>query len=171
MRLKRFNYNSSDEFNGIISHLKRKCGGNVHEKGVVNIKASSNGRNQCHQLVDYGTIDVWHTKNEPNSWVSFDFKEKKVSLSSYTLKSHAYWDRGHPVQWEIEGSNDESSWVSLDSRNTWEQCGKGVVKNYSCNKGNHDFYRFIRMRQTGKNSSGEHYLVFSQIELFGKLQE
>ena len=168
---KEFNYNSSDQFNGIISHLKRECGGNVHVKGVVNIKASSNYSNQCHQLVDYGTIEDWWTKDEPNSWVSFDFKEKKVSLSSYTLKSRTDWDEKQPVQWEIEGSNDESSWVSLDSRNTQEQRGFGAVKNYSCNKGNHGFYRFIRMRQTGLNSSGAHYLVLSQIELFGKLQQ
>ena len=159
------------QFNGIISHLKRECGGNVHEKGVVNIKASSNEYNQCHQLVDYGTISCWYTNSEPNSWVSFDFKEKKVSLSSYTLKSRTDFDYYHPVEWEIEGSNDESSWVSLDSRNTREQCGKGVVKNYSCNKGNHGFYRFIRMRQTGKNSGGRHSLLLCQIELFGKLEQ
>ena len=168
---KEFNYNSSNQFNGIISHLKRACGGNVHVKGVVNIKASSNRWNECHQLVDYGTIGLWGSNDEPNSWVSFDFKEKKISLSSYTLKSRIDADCLHPVQWEIEGSNDESSWNSLDSRNTREQCGTGVVMNYSCNKGNHGFYRFIRMRQTGENSSGSgrHYLMLSQIELSGKL--
>jgi hypothetical protein len=92
-------------------------------------------------------------------------------LSSYTLKSRTDYDTYHPVQWEIEGSNDESSWVSLDSRNKQEQYGRGAVKNYSCNKENDGFYRFIRMRQTGENISYEsHRLSLSQIELFGKLQ-
>ena len=40
-------------FNGIVEHLRGECGGNPHLKGVISITASSNGRNQCPQVVDY----------------------------------------------------------------------------------------------------------------------
>jgi hypothetical protein len=104
----------------------------------------------------------------------FDFKEKKVSLSSYSLKSDGYGGL-HLLQWKLEGSNDGSSWTCLDSRNTRDLNGDYIVKNYSTN--NHDSYRYIRITQTGKNSSypglgrpPTDYFRLSQIEFFGTLR-
>jgi hypothetical protein len=62
---------------------------------------------------------IFATLNDyvPNSWICFEFKNKSVSLHHYTLKSSGQGAHFF-VQWEIEGSNDGSTWKSLDSRNT-----------------------------------------------------
>ena len=161
------NYDSSNPFNGIIAHLNQQAGGNVHQKGVVNITSSSDNHNKCYNLVDYGWNSYWFSNNSPNSWVMFDFKEKKVSLSSYSLKSDGNGYH-HLLQWKLEGSNDGSSWTCLDSRNTQDLNRNYRVKNYSTN--NHDSYRYIRITMTGKNSGSYDYFRLSQIEFFGTLR-
>ena len=75
-------------FDGIICHLGKEYGGNVHVKGVVNITASSNNRNQCHRVTDSGWNDYWETYG---GWLCFDFKEKTASLTKYSLKPGRYW--------------------------------------------------------------------------------
>ena len=131
--------------------MRKECGGNVHEKGVVNTTASSNDHNQCHQVTDYGWNNYWRTDDEPNSWICFDFKDKTVSLTKYSLKSDGAGG-GHLIQWVIEGSNDGGTWEELDSRNTQDLNGKYITKTYDCQRTRSESYRYLRLRQTGKNS-------------------
>jgi hypothetical protein len=161
-----YDYKVPVEFNGIICGLTKRCGGNVHEKGVVEITSSSEGRHKPCQLADYGWQDYWYSNDVPNSWVCFDFKKMSICLNHYTLKSadHPYF----LLQWELEGSNDKQTWTSLDRRNTRELAGKYLVKTFECEKVN--FYRFIRLRQTGPNSVGLHCLLLSNIEFFGDVK-
>ena len=134
----------------------------------MNITASSNMRGQCHQVTDHGWNNSWFTKNEPNSWICFDFKDKTVSLTKYSLKSDG-WRWNHLIQWVIEGSNDGGSWEELDSRNTQDLNGNSITKTYDCQSMRSKSYRYLRLRQTGKNSSGWDYLRLSEIEFFGVL--
>jgi hypothetical protein len=175
-RFELFVYKPGEEFNGILSHLTKSCGGNVHEKGVVNITSSGDERNMCSQVADHGWNDYWYSHDAPASWICFDFKDKSLSLRHYTLKSG-----GNPYQpfvhWEIEGSNDGSptgTWKSLDSRNAYvtkDFSGTFVVKSYSCTHVNsNEFFRFIRMRQSGKNMYGKDYLMLCNIEFFGTIK-
>ena len=155
----------------MICHLREECGGNVHEKGIVEITASSNRKNQCHQITNYGWNDWWETRDEANSWVRFDFKTRRVYLKSYSLKS----DGGscqHLLRWSIEGSNDGNEWKEIDKRDTQDLNGNYIVKNYECelNRTSEEFYRYLRLRQTGLNSYNNHYLKLSEIEFFGVLQ-
>ena len=149
-------------FWGIISHLSEKCGGNVHTKGVVNITSSSTGHGECQQVTDYEGHGWWCTKDEPNSWICFDFIENAVSLTGYSLSS----DRD--VQWVIEGSKDGSSWKELDSRKMQHATGIDTIT-YDCESGITESYRYFRLRQTGNNRYRGDCLFVSKIEFFGKL--
>ena len=158
-------------FNGIVQHLRGECGGNPHEKGVISITASSNNhRHQCHQLVDYGWNSYWGTNSAPNSWVQFDFKSRRVCLSHYSLKSDGNSSH-HLLSWVLEVSDDGSTWEAVDERNTQDLNGAYVVKTYECSKRSNRFVRFVRLRQTGKNSYNYDHLMLSEIEFFGKLRE
>jgi hypothetical protein len=164
---KLFRYHEGGEFDGILSNLSRECGGNVHEKGIINITASSTALNNCWQVADHGWDDRWISNNSPHSWICFDFKDKCVSVTHYTLKSHN-GNLNFPVQWEIEGSNDGSAWKSLDSRNTKELAASGRARTFECCNANSDeFFHLIRMRQTGVTSHNSNYLIFSTLEFFG----
>jgi hypothetical protein len=155
---------------GLIHHLTDICGGNVHERGVVEISCSSTGYNQCWQVVDYNWTNFWYGRNSANSWIQFDFKNREVSINRYALKPHkgsVNW----PVQWTLAGSRDGTAWESIDSRNTQELVQASDTKTFDCSDQSNDprFYRYIRLTQTGKNSSGDHYLLLTNVEFFGSL--
>ena len=154
--------------NGIMSQLTRELGGNPHEKGAIFITASSTRHGQCHKLVDYGWEDYWCSENQPNSLVQFDFKSRRVCLSHYSLKGST---QGYPKSWELEVSNDNATWESIDSSSG----GSGLRKNksariYKCPGAKDKFVRYVRLRHTGENSNRRYNLYLSRIEFFGKLK-
>jgi hypothetical protein len=155
-------------FNGIIASLTEECGGNIHTNGIVNISSSSDSCNHCWQVADHGWVSYWNSANEPNSWISFDFKDRLVCLSHYTLKSHPYSDNFF-LEWVIEGSNDCAAWTELDHRSTRDLLGRSLVKTYECQKASSTEFRYLRMRQTGRTSQNEHYLILTNMEFFGLL--
>jgi hypothetical protein len=157
-------------FDGIISFLTAKVGGNIHTKGIVNISSSSDEYNHCWQVADHGWNNCWHTRDEPNSWISFDFKDRRVRLSHYTLKSRSGGVNFFQT-WVIEGSNDSESWIELDRRSTHDLVGKSIVKTYPCSNTCSTEFRYLRMRQTGATSHNQHYFPLTNIELFGQLKE
>ena len=165
-----FTYNSSSPFDGIISQLQRECNGNVHQKGVVNITSSGDWRNPCYNLVDYGWREYWYSTGQENSWVCFDFKEKKVCLSGYTLKSDGRAPYAQFLNWTIHGSNDGSSWSDvLDSQDTAAVEGANfMVRHFDCPRTDRS-YRFIRIQMRGKNNCDNYYMGLSEVEFFGTL--
>ena len=79
--------------NHILKYLSEKFEGNVHTKNVVKITASSIGDNNnfpIENIVEENDDKYFWTKNEPDSWIKFDFKERKVLLDRYTLKTFNY---------------------------------------------------------------------------------
>jgi hypothetical protein len=80
------------------------------------------------------------------------------------------------LQWELEGSNDGRAWTSLDARNTQELNGALIVKIFRCSSKNRSKeFRYIRLRQTGKNGSNaarvpSNELALCNIEFFGWLR-
>jgi hypothetical protein len=164
-----YHYVAGHEFEGIINALTKECGGNVHDKGIVNITSSGDYKNRASQVADHGWNGYWSTQNTPNSWICFDFKEKNISLERYTLKSDG---GGHYlVQWEIEGSNDGTTWTRVDRRNTQELRSSYIVKGFECSSENRSkFFRYIRLRQSGINAANCNHLMLCNIEFFGILK-
>jgi hypothetical protein len=164
---------SGSPFSGIISHLTSQFGGNVHEKGVVNITSSGDlGNNRPWHVADHAAGNIWQSRNWANSWICFEFKRHSISLKNYTLKSSLDGPGDdHPREWVVEGSKDGSTWELLDSRNTEELNGDSIVKTFNCSSAkSSEFFRFVRLRQTGKNCQGDDYFVLGAVELFGTLQ-
>jgi hypothetical protein len=149
-----------------MASLNRECGRNAHTAGLVAITASSIGGNQCHHVVDYDSASVWHSKNEPNSWIQFDFKDRRISVRNYTIRTYTGY---HLVKWSFQGSDDGDTWTTLDQRDAQQWKGEHAVKSFACEPREHldAFFRFIRLIQTGPDSNNSHYLEFSLLELFG----
>ena len=64
----------------------------------------------------------------------------------------------------ITYAHDENEWRILDSHNndpTINECFKVYTFNIKLSEESKKFYRYIRIRQTGKNSGGNDYLAFS----------
>jgi hypothetical protein len=52
-----YHYTPRHEFEGIINALTKKCGGNVHEKGIVNITSSGGSYNEPFEVANHGWND------------------------------------------------------------------------------------------------------------------
>jgi hypothetical protein len=166
--LHHFTIDSSRRFDGIVSWLTRKCGGNVHKHGVVSITASSSYRHDCCQVADYNWHDYWYSRNQANSWIQFDFKHRQVSVTNYSIKSDGT-SCNHLLHWSLQGSNDGQSWTVLDQRDTQDLNDNYIVQSYECGSHQSSQFQFIRLIQTGPNSSNYNHLMLANLEFFGSI--
>jgi hypothetical protein len=103
-----------------------------------------------------------------NSWICIDFKTRWINPTHYSIRTRTDCDGYHPRSWVLEGSTDCSKWTILDTRrDTRELTGLGTVKTFSI--ADPCWVRWIRIRQTGPNSTGNHYLNLKSLEFFGSM--
>jgi hypothetical protein len=71
--------------------------------------------------------------------------------------------------WALEGSNDDIAWEGLDEHTNSNELGKTKEsKVFPCQASS--FFRYLRIRCTGRNSAGFHQMSLSGIEFFGEIQ-
>jgi hypothetical protein len=158
---------TSDPLSGLISHLTTKCGGNVHDKGAVEITASSPESGAPWSTADLGTNSYFHSKNEPGEWICWDFKALRIEPTHYTIRTwNAIPNSYHLKSWAVEGSDDGASWTEIDQReNNSDLNDRLAVKTFAIARS--ESFRRIRLRQTGPNHTGDNYLVLNDFEVFG----
>jgi hypothetical protein len=94
-----FPFESSRPFDGVMSHFVQKCGGNPHRQGVISIAASSGGNGDYGQVADHNLSGWWCSGDEADQWIQFDFKNHRISVTNYTIKSDGnVGTRHHLVQ-------------------------------------------------------------------------
>ena len=170
---KAFRYNETMPLTGVISYLTSECGGNVHEKGVMEVTVSGFGhmRHCPKNVVDQQSDTYLLSTNAPNSWLCYDFKEKRVSPTSYSIMSYPFPSgKRHPRSWVLEVSNDKTNWQVADIRtNNNDLNDMQVTHNFSVTKKLSGSFRFMRLRLTGDNHKGNGILAITSLEVFGKL--
>ena len=175
-----FDGNPSHRFEGVIHYLAEKSGGNVSDKGTVNVTASStNGSCVPRNAVDLdNTQNYFCSCNEPRDWLRYDFIGNKVIPTHYSIRTRHDGDNNHPRSWVIEGSNtggdSDSEWTILDSHeNDSTLQGKNFSYTFDTKtkESSKEGYRYLRIRQTGNCSSNNHYTTISALEYFGTLIE
>lgn len=115
------------------------------------------------------------TTNVPDSWVAIDLgPSTSVRPTCYTIMTGRS-DSHHLRSWCFEGSVDAgASWVLLSQHvNETALEGAGTSRTWqvdssSALKGGPDGFRWFRVKQIGPNSSGEHFLRLSNIEIYGR---
>ena len=151
---------------GIIGVLTRQCGGNVQEKGVVEVTASSCWIGEPKNVVELGTNWFFWSKDESNSWICYDFKERRVAPTSYSIRTDC---SRFPKSWVLEVSNG-GSWTVVDRRENNEDLnGEYVTRNFALSAPPSGRFRFVRLRQTGKTHGGRDILILASLEVFGTL--
>ena len=128
---------------------------------------------------NYGSVNFsfdkknFESKSEPNSWLCIDFIKNKVRPSHYSIRATGYGSNNcNLLNWCIEGSNDQETWQELDRRSNEqslrENCSSNTF-NIQASLKNDEYYRYLRIRTTGVNTSNDHRLFFSSIEFFGTI--
>jgi hypothetical protein len=159
---------------GIISYLTKRFGGHVIDRNIVSITASSIRIPQSYPLrhvADFENRSYFATKNEANSWICYDFKDMRIKVTHYSIRSRRDQNSQHLRFWTLEGSNDGSTWVKLDDRqNDTSLNSEGAISTFSISEGFQGEFQQIRLRQTGKNSNNSDHLIVNAIEFFGVLK-
>ena len=166
----------SHMFTGIISYLTNEY--KDQSDDIIKTSSSSHRSERSHHrnVIDFNNRDVYYgSKNEQDSWLRYDFLDRKVRLNYYSIKSWNDQKGNHHLKnWEIQASNDGIEWKQLDSKAIETSLDGPMASNifeisnskYSC-----EFYKYIQIVQTGLNSGGTLYLNIKSIEFFGDILE
>ncbi|KAK8893839.1 hypothetical protein M9Y10_022268 [Tritrichomonas musculus] len=175
--VQKFEYQKGREFQGIMQYLTEKTGGNIHDNGTIKIDSNSLSKNNYHpkNLIDFNNDNnYYHSNNDILSEIYFDFKDKKIQLTDYSIKSYDQESyTGHIKDWAIDVSNDGKNWDTIDThKNDNALNGPNIIATFSIQKKDSEFSRFVRFRQTGPNWNGRNcnFIYFSTIEFYGNLK-
>jgi hypothetical protein len=169
-----FAFKLNSPLTGIIAGLTSSCGGNVHERGLVSITDSSHCSDSYIGKIaaNLGNANSYFcSNNNPDQWLCYDFKNSRVSLTHYSIRTpNPAQNRHHLKSWVLEVSNDGSNWTEVDRHvDNSDLNGTSLIGTYSILGQVHES-RFVRLRQIGKNHSGYDFLAVSGFELFGTLR-
>jgi len=153
---------------GIIDYLSQGLNGKSLDS-VISITASSTDHCLPTQVAERGWNEYWFSQNKQGQWISFDFLQKKVKLSDYTIKTIKFSeDSCHMVSWVVEVSNDSARWIEVDNQKTTSLNGSNKVVTFKC-KAESEPSRYIRIRQTDTNARGDNLMALNNVEFFGTL--
>ena len=89
-KLKIFKYQQGKEFDGILRSLSNETGGNIHNNETIQITTNSQYSNYVPQnIVNFDTNSLYHSENLKDTYLLFDFKNKFIQLSNYSIMSHS----------------------------------------------------------------------------------
>jgi hypothetical protein len=182
---------------GIIAHLTRECGGNVHDHQVVEVTSGSfervtygaNPHSGAYQNrpehaaknaadLEAGSFfysacrdkaeNIPHTRN---NWICYDFKNRRIVPTHYAIRSYdAGPGTANLKSWAVETSADGKGWQEVDHReNNNELNGKLLLRTFAV--ADAAPCRFIRLVNIGKNHWGNDQPCMSAWEIFGRLIE
>jgi hypothetical protein len=106
----------------------------------------------------------------PGQWIAYDFKEKLVWTTHYTLKAFVGSFSGAMEAWVIEGSVDGLVWAEMSKVEHCRELNvRGTVMTFRIERPG--WCRIWKLRQAPWNESTNSNLRLSAIELFGELKE
>ncbi|KAK8880688.1 hypothetical protein M9Y10_003372 [Tritrichomonas musculus] len=167
-------FEGKDELNGILNLLRKRFNEYVFAK--VNISSSSMYLNDVEysalNVIDYDDANKeFCSKDMKNSWLRFDFKDRQIKVTAYTIRSFFGEENDeHPKSWVIEGSNDNNDWEEVDVQsNCGFLNGENKIHTFLIKESNQKPFKFIRMRLTSENWSNTNCLDINCIDFYGKL--
>lgn len=87
-------YINGQGLNGILNYLTNKSGGNIYDKGIINITSSSTQTNhEPKHLCNFNNLgrnSMWSPDGVNNATVTFDFKEKKFNCQIIHFILHLF---------------------------------------------------------------------------------
>ena len=168
-----------DELSGIFSYLKKKHGDDIAKKGVVTFSDANipSRQGKISDLINYGPDEIdseYHNQTSGSTgandgWFEIDFGERRINLTSYTLRSCSRGQYSYPKSWRIVGSNDKKQWDVLNHQtNNGSLKGDHLQKRFVC-EDNDKYYRYIRFVQEDSWGPYTYNIILTCIELFGSI--
>jgi hypothetical protein len=171
---------------GIIAHLTREYGGNLHDRGIVEVTSGSfeptpeKNHDDPKQVVDLDDDSIYWSDyrdeeedipNTKNNWVCYDLKERRIVPTHCTIRTCLDGPGGaHLKSWLVETSVDGGNWREVAREKGNDRLnGKLFVDTFAvtgCGE-----CRFIRLVNIGRNHARNDCMNISAWEIFGSLIE
>jgi hypothetical protein len=91
---------------------------------------------------------VWDTTFNAPGWIAYDYGEGNSNVvNRYDVTSSPDLPQRDPATWLFQGSNDNTTWTTLDSRTGQTFANRGQTQQYSIS--NTSFYRYYRLYISG----------------------
>lgn len=159
-------YESGKEFQGIVRHLTQKTGGNIHRNGTIEVCSNEyQSESEPWNLLDFDGNNYYCASSQWDVWICYDFKERKVKVTNYSINSIKQYTGHHLKSWVVEVSDDGNNWTQIDER---KDCKKLNLTNLVATfdvKPN-DYSRYVRLHNTAEPWGGNN-LWFSCLEFYG----
>ncbi len=177
-----FTYASDGDTNGVVYFIGTGQGttsfSNPHTATSVVVVRSTNGVGSASQMVDRTSQDS-QTTDAANSWMAIDLGSSRTLIpTKYSLR-HGYSSGYYIRTWKLQGSNNAASnsvadlnaatWADLDTRTGDTTINSGYGWGSFTVTGAATGYRWLRVIQTGVNSSSNNELVLCEFEFYGTL--
>jgi len=170
------NHKKDFDTNGVVYALAKTVGGPNSIQTRITATRSSDEEGKATDILE-NRVDreiVSGTMAEKESWWCVDLTENyALYLTDYTLRHGYPTINSFLLNWQLEGSLDGENWQTL-SRHVSDRGLKGNER-YQTHTwaidGDYSAFRYFRIFQTGKNSSGNLGIFLSGIELCGVLIE
>eukprot|EP00729_Bicosta_minor_P002582 gene2582-biopygen6057 len=180
---KQFAHTGAFDGNGVLHWIGSGCGTkeytNPHGKpgGVVAKMSSVYNNYGCtpSRFVEHAPLNQDnYTEDTANSWMSVDLGEgRHLAPDYYCLRHGCSGGNDRLRHWRLEGSNDDSTWTLLKTHANDQALPEQKYSTASWPieaAADGASYRYFRIFQTGKDSSGDNYLICAGIELYGFLR-
>gem|GEM_PF-1517123 len=127
---------------------------------------SASGENPPYETKEKAFDDALDSKwliLSPTGWIQYRFGGgSKYAIARYTVASGNDSQGRDPKSWILRGSNNGTTWVTLDTRTGEQFASRKLVKSYTFS--NTTPYEFYRLEITQNN--GDSLLQVGEIELF-----
>ena len=159
-------------FDGIFNYLTKTIKNNIYHLGIIDIKSTYSQYQDIEDILPPGKGKYWYSISSPNSFIQFNFKNKKIKISNYSLRNNSkiddFYSPSSSKSWVLLGSNDENSWDIIDEqRNNFSLFYGQTETNIQCF--NNNFYQFIKIINLENHKNYENYFLLSIIEFFGEI--
>ena len=110
---------------------------------------------------DQNTGTGWFYKGA-TGWLQYDLGHTE-RVESYTIRSASGLAARDPKDWQLQGSNDGSTWTTLDTQSNQAFARRFELKTYVI--ADPGLYRYYRLEVTANNGD----VVFTDLGEFGLL--
>ena len=165
-------FKEKSEFDGIIKYIQNLTQ-NTNNIDITSSSIMSNdsSRSPLNVISFDNRKNIFTSENVEDSWICFDFIDKKVIPLNYSIRScNSSISCANPKSWVLEGSNDKRKWDIVDKQeNSQFLNGSNFVRNFVIQNPVFTEFRYLRLRQTEPNWCDNNRLYIDAIEFFGYL--
>ncbi|MBH5316214.1 discoidin domain-containing protein [Paenibacillus sp. GSMTC-2017] len=136
---------------------------NLAVGGTVTASGGYGSHQDWNKAFDKHIFSKWLTFENP-AWIQYELTTAKV-ITSYSITSGDDVPERDPKGWVVKGSNDGTTWTTLDTQQNQSFSTRLQEKTYSI--ANTTAFKFVAFENITNQNAGTPILQISEIKLFG----